>query len=585
VRSKLNPTEYAWATLQSIAQKDPKQVKVLVDDIKYPTLETDNIGYVLHLSAPKLLRQNLLTLHEMFFDNDPIGRAALWRMFRASVYHLCLHAAVTDYSIYREFASRFEANNAIFSVSMAEDYALRGYMRSRWPGLILDIAYANHMSATRFRDLAGETNLGTKIAANLLAFQLIGKPIVEVGPSLNQDLEVLHARLVDYSFDIAKMSSSIGPESSDSESIAKSMELKLEAARAIADLLQKYSTHLGNVESIPYMDNHGESTLFQNSSISAAPDSKGGTLRDALFELSVSMSENKIVENEQSVEIEAGSILGAWEHSRLTREKLVELHRGLDPETHFQEFVFPNEDYAEYVRTRAKFVGPIRNMIDQLRMVKSTNEEVAAQESGYVDIPTAIQVVASKSNRNDIFVRDVLDKKSESWALLIDSSKSLEGLSGQVREIAVCMTEVANELFGTPGSWGCYAFNERFSILKDFNERFTSENKGRIGGLQTGIKTYLPDAIRLAATRLKKVPDEIKVLLVVSDGFPLGYENIGDELVKTIEKVVQSGIQLVGLGIGSSAIAKYFKSNCIINGPADLMKNFVRTYYDLASSF
>ena len=78
------------------------------------------------------------------------------------------------------------------------------------------------------------------------------------------------------------------------------------------------------------------------------------------------------------------------------------------------------------------------------------------------------------------------------------------------------------------------------------------------------MKTLLPDAMRLAARRLLVGPEEVKVMLVVSDGYPLGYPNIDKEMIKTMEWVASSGILLVGLGIGSSAIKKYFKSNLVV---------------------
>ena len=74
--------------------------------------------------------------------------------------------------------------------------------------------------------------------------------------------------------------------------------------------------------------------------------------------------------------------------------------------------------------------------------------------------------------------------------------------------------------------------------------------KSRIGGLGSGLKTYLPDALRLAANRLKTAQEEIKVLLVASDGFPLGYEGIDEDLVQAIQQINKSGIQLIGMGIG-----------------------------------
>jgi nitric oxide reductase activation protein len=179
-------------------------------------------------------------------------------------------------------------------------------------------------------------------------------------------------------------------------------------------------------------------------------------------------------------------------------------------------------------------------------------------------------------------LQEEVEKKSEAWAILIDSSKSLETLKGESRDIAVCLAEVARDLIPDQNSWAVYSFDERMYIVKDFMEIYGTTSKARIGGLHNGIKTYLPDAIRMATLRLANNAQNMKVLLVASDGLPLGYDGIDSALIEAIEKANRAGIVLIGLGIGSSQITKYFRSNCVIESPFDLMNHFVRTYYELA---
>ena len=126
----------------------------------------------------------------------------------------------------------------------------------------------------------------------------------------------------------------------------------------------------------------------------------------------------------------------------------------------------------------------------------------------------AIQVIATRSNDTDVFQREENETKSEAWAILIDSSKSLETFARDVQEIVVCLAEVAKDLIPNHNSWACYSFNENLYIVKDFSEIYGMRTKSRIGGLDSGLKTYLPDALRLAANRIKNATEEIKVLLV-----------------------------------------------------------------------
>lgn len=576
----MNPTDFAWAAAQSIVQKTPKDIKVIVDGIEYPILEMDSAGYVLHLAEPKRVRENLFSLHGLFFDNDREGKASLWRMYRASLYHLCVHAAITDYSVYAEFARSKDPNNAMFAISMAEDYAIRGYTRTMLPGLSLDEAYASYLTSLRFRDLTRELDDANLVAANLLSYQLVGKAVVSLkDKQLEQDIETVHASLVRASFEIAKFYA--GGTSPATENTS---ELKLSLAGGVSSLFDERGLRLGNVHSPPYAESHGQNYLFDTSVITPGQNRNAFSLSDSLNELSVSLSEADVRENDATLGNEGNGIISDWEYSLVGRQRLVDLFREQDPQTHFEEFTFPNEDYAEFVRTRTRLIGPIRRVLDQLRMVKNVSDEVNMKESGYVDIPIAIQVVASESDRSDVFLQEEVEKKSEAWAILIDSSKSLETLKGEARDIAVCLAEVARDLIPNQGSWAIYSFDERMYIVKDFNEIYGTTSKGRIGGMRNGIKTYLPDAIRVATKRLAKSAESMKVLLVASDGFPLGYDGIEQNLLDAIEKANRAGIQLIGLGVGSSLITKYFRSNCVIDGPFDLMNHFVRTYYELAGA-
>jgi hypothetical protein len=584
----MRPIDFAWGSLRTITQKQPNDIKLLIDDTEYPRLETDSVGFVLHLSSPHKHRDNLLRLHGMYFDNDTKGRASLWRMFRASVYHLCLHCVTTDYSIYHPITdSASSVNNLMFAISLVEDYALMGLMKARWKGLLLDTAYANYMSAKRFKKLDSSTDSSTRVAANLLSFSMIGRPLVSFDNEADKGLRSLHRALMD----VESISRETYSHSSDQarqprEDNQFSLS-KIGTAQRISDFLDSQSCDIIEIPSPPFGDNHGPNNLFES-----APEIEPGDvgeidiiLRNASSELLPEFTQQEIIDSERLTEGEAQAVLGDWEYSLSTMKKLMDLHKSIDPKSHFEGFLFPNEDYCEFVRTRTKLIGPIRLVLDRLRSIKFTTDESQGKESGYVDIPTAIQVVASKSERNDVFVQEENELRSEAWTILIDSSKSLETFQSEVRDVAVCLAEVAKDLIPNPHSWACYSFNENLYIVKDFTEIYGATSKSRIGGLSTGLKTYLPDAMRIAAGRLKSSTEDVKVMLVVSDGFPLGYEGIDQELLDTIEKIKKANIQLVGMGIGSSSMKKYFRTNFAVNSPFELMKNFIRTYTEISSSF
>jgi hypothetical protein len=506
------------------------------------------------------------------------------------VYHLCLHTVTTDYGIYKSLSdSARSMNNLMFAISQAEDYAVKGHMSARWRGLLLDTAYANYLSAQRFRNLSEESNRSTRIAANILAYSMTGKPLSSLGDKVDLQVRSLHRNLLEVESMAQEHYSrpSLQKSAQKTTNTADLASAKVAAVQKITDFLDNQCCDIVEIPSPPFADNHGPNHLFESMTevVPERDEDFDSVLKNASAEFSLNLSKEEIVESERFTDAESQIAIGDWEYSLTIMKKLADLHKSLDPKTHFEGFLFPNEDYTEFVRARSRLIGPIRLVLDRLKMVKFTVDESQGKESGYVDVPIAIQVVASQSDRNDVFIQEENQLRSEAWAIIIDSSKSLETFRSEVRDVAVCLSEVAKDLIPNPHSWACYSFNENMYIIKDFSETYGNNEKARIGGLSSGLKTYLPDALRIAGSRLNSAVGDVKVMLVVSDGFPLGYEGIDADLIETINKINKSGIQLIGMGIGSSSMKKYFRTNFAVTSPFDLMKNFVKAYMELSGSF
>jgi nitric oxide reductase activation protein len=155
---------------------------------------------------------------------------------------------------------------------------------------------------------------------------------------------------------------------------------------------------------------------------------------------------------------------------------------------------------------------------------------------------------------------------------------------GEVRGIALCLAEVAKLLILNQNSWGMYAFNNKFYIIKDFTEKYDARVRARIGGLTHGGFTYLPDAILLAAQALKGKLEEAKVLVVVSDFFPAGYEDAEEKLRENIKKVERMGVGIIGIGVNSSAVKRYIRTSCVVEDPYDLIKKFTKAFIEFSAS-
>jgi len=239
------------------------------------------------------------------------------------------------------------------------------------------------------------------------------------------------------------------------------------------------------------------------------------------------------------------------------------------------------EDYSEYLRVRRRHSGPIRRILEELMKVKQAPDESYHEESGLVDVQSAIQIIASKRVRSDIFKRDELLEKSEAWAILIDSSLSLRFFEEGVKSITTCLAEVAKDLITAPDSWGLFAFDSRFQVIKDFHETYSNRSRAKMGGLRGEGVTLIPDAIELAARALIRTPQDVKLLLTVTDGSPVGYKGIDEELAEAVGRVKRSNIIPIMIVLGDRDVKKLVKTSFAADNAYDLMKRLVKIYLEL----
>ncbi|MFQ6135086.1 MAG: VWA domain-containing protein, partial [Nitrososphaerales archaeon] len=281
-----------------------------------------------------------------------------------------------------------------------------------------------------------------------------------------------------------------------------------------------------------------------------------------------------------------------WEIQNRLRKKILNKYSGIVREGRFRSVGFPPEDYGGYLHLRSMLGGPIRRIIDQVRMIKNDMDVNFKVEAGQIDLPEAIQVIASQTQRSDIFTREDPLRKNEAWNILIDMSSSISGMIGEAKSYATCLAEVAAvalaevtaALSGNMEQWGMYGFSDKFYIIKDFDERYSSIVKARIGGIKPRGLTYLPDAIKIATNIIRASSmNEHNFLVVVSDGLPAGYNGIEADLTEALDKAEREGILTLAVGLNTKSIKRFFKHYCTISSPADLVKSYLRAYMELSS--
>jgi hypothetical protein len=557
---------FAWSTVNQITKKREDKLKIIIhDDLRYPYLGKDMRGFVLHLVKPKRLEGQYVSFQGLKFDlQNPTHKKIIWYLFKASVYHLGMHSQVSDFSLYSRWARGKNPNLTTFIISLLEDSIISKHLAGSFQWMIPEMAYANAISFLRIKSVKEIPNNLSRIMVSTLLRCSLGKVKGNLNDEMMTDIEA-----------IASIFRKIAE--------TPTLDERTDVAAKIYDALAVYGETF-EIPSLLYTESHGTNDLFYKEYIPKEEEIQQ-LLPESLTALKPEdRDEEKLKATLQSLkEGEAQQIITSWQERETSKKKILKSYVEIGKDTPFEEFEFPSEDYIEFQRRREILGSPISRILYRLRLLKNVGGEDFRQESGYVDLQEAIQTIASKSQRTDIFAREELQTREDAWSILIDASHSLNMFKGEVRGIALCLAEVARLLILDQNSWGMYAFNNKFYVIKDFSEKYDAQIRARIGGLTHGGFTYLPDAILLAAQALTRRIEEARVLVVVSDFFPAGYEGAEEKLRENIKKIERLGVGIIGIGVNSSAVKQYTRTSCVVESPYDLMKKFTKAFMEFST--
>jgi len=73
---------------------------------------------VVKLPSPKIVEEKFYQLQGLYTDQDSKGWETVWRNFRASLFHLSLHVAFSDFRGYAPWARAKDVGAATFAVSL-----------------------------------------------------------------------------------------------------------------------------------------------------------------------------------------------------------------------------------------------------------------------------------------------------------------------------------------------------------------------------------------------------------------------------------------------------------------------------------
>jgi cobaltochelatase CobT len=121
---------------------------------------------------------------------------------------------------------------------------------------------------------------------------------------------------------------------------------------------------------------------------------------------------------------------------------------------------------------------------------------------------------------------------------------------------------------------------KRYSRLGDTDKRMVFTDFGQADGraicnITGGAANRDGECVMWAARRLAQRPERRKILIVGSDGQPSGalYGETEKRFLKeTVQRVMDAGIEVVGIGIMDKAVREYYPVNVVIKTVGDLPK-------------
>lgn len=579
---------FALTRLQKIAGSRYSEDNIeLIVSQNFPVLSRRVKKPLLLLPKPHKTKKGMWYFGDMLFKDDESGRADLWQQFLASVDHLSLHTAFSNYSCYSNFGKDTDVNLATFSVSIVEDAIVDNYLARNYPDRLATQAYASTIAFFKLKKTDSIQNVALKIQSAILMKITAGSILGNISKEMQMSVEYILDRLA--WLKTSPNALRIKRLNKD-ELVTKVDDDKKTVVKEIYDELKKYGKS-PEVAALPHQEHHGECHIKTKinqkiqekdfeSLFEVVYKNRGGKLtNDTLSDIRKS-SMNIAITN---VFLKSESILNK-------RKKTLNKYQDILKDTRFRSIRFPDEDYETYTYLRQSLSGPIRRMTAQISQIYSEIHENYGQSVGNMDLQEAIQVIASDSKNTDIFIREMPMKKNEMWSIMIDMSGSTSRMLGQTLTYATVLANVAaltlSEVVGAMSSnepWGMFGFNDSFYVIKDFDESYSKSIKARIGGIEHQGLSYLPDAIRVGAQIISDVSSSNKnFFVVVTDGFPSGYDKIEDDLVEAIKDAEKRGVIILAVGLNTKYVKRFFKYNMVISSPKDLMTSFVRAYIQMS---
>jgi len=558
--------DYAWMVS---LQKDKKKVKILQDSsLDQPVLLPDNFGFTIKLPKVQFLESKQISYLGEKLTLNKMGKSKVGRLFRAAVLHLTTHTLVP---LPKEKVAPSDSDSftEAFAKSIIRDVYVNAHLQAGHPDRFVDIAYANALSFQRIKPVERIFATSTKVMTALLSKINMGLVKGSLETEEEQTVNTLYQDLM------TLKETFLASLNGEQINLA---ELFDEKVKRVTGLLEPFGPFL-EAPSLPYTEQIGSCSIYTDAVRPLNSDFESIFVK-SLETLGGSVSAVDNIEQCWRPEQEAEA-LQAFDSGRYQKERQEKMLSKISPYAtcmRFKSVEFPEEDYTQYLRAKSLVQGASRRLLETLRSALNLLDEDPRQEMGQLDLAAVIQSIASNKPATDVFTMDHYLKQSFAWSIILDVSGSMKVRGEYARALAIAVAEAAKELMTDPTSWTFFGFGDRLYILKDSNESYSQRVRARIGGLRFEGLTYLPDAVHVAGKMLAKRFEEQRVLIVLSDGWPYGYENMPTTLMANISDLLNRGVIVIGIGVETDRMTNFFKLNTSVYKPKDLLKKFPHVF-------
>jgi len=563
--------DYAWV---ASLQKDDTKLKILLEEtLCQPTLELDDFGFTIRIPTPHLLETGQISFLGYSFPSNASGKSKLGRLFRGSISHLTAHT-LAPFPKEEITPNKSDPIVVAFARSLINDMYVSAYIQARNPEKIMDIAYANALAYQKIKPSNRIFTVSTRLMTSLLLQLNLGITKGVLDPDQTQAMNHMAKELT--ALRQTFLESISDQKANHNEIVKKEIENMEQMLASFGPFLE--------APSLRHTENIGRCSIYSETESSPEFDFES-LFRKSVETLGGTIPPADSIEEYWSPEQETEA-LQAFNSNIYQKQKEEKILNKIIPyvsATKFRSVSFPEEDYTQYLRARGLVQGASRRLLDILRSAFNYLDEDPRQEMGQLDLASVIQSLASNKPATDVFTLDEYLKPSFAWSILFDVSNSMQVKGEYGRALAIAVAEAAKELMTDPTSWTFFGFSDRLHIIKDSSESYSKKIRARIGGLKFNGLTYIPDAVQIAGKMLAKRFEEQRCLIVISDGWPHGYENMSTTLKECIENLLRRGVIVLGIGVETELMSKFFHLHTSIYEQKDLVNKFGSNYMNASA--